>query len=247
MRIRAFVATAALFPMFLGACGSDSPSDTTTAATDVAADTAPASTAATSTETTAVAADTVPALPAPTEAASADAASATTAEVSTETTAAAASTDDAILTQMLMGMNNGKQPTAADIACMKKEFPSDKMAKFVQGASGGGTPSAEVLAPLLSAAFKCKPSGLVESLGTSLNDDGSLDGLKPEELTCLSSGVLDLLANEPALMEEFVTSGGSSTLSAASKADLTKKALPTVEKCIKDPEMRKKVIASMNK
>ena len=250
MRIKSFVAAIAVLPLLIGACGSDS-GDSTVAATETAASEttveAPAeSVAAETVPTETVAADTTAV------AESAPAATDTTASAATDTTASAAGSeaalgDTVILTEILKGMNGGKEPSAADVECLAKEFPPDKLAKFTAAATSGGSADVNAMAPLLTAVFKCKPTGLAESLALSLNDDGSLDGLSATESTCLADGILDLFSEEESLMQEFVKSGGTTSLSAAAKAELTKKATPAVNRCVKDEALRKKVIASMTK
>jgi phage-related tail protein len=258
MRFRALIAPVVVLPLLIAACGSSSSKDTTAAGgkDTVATSAAPAAADTTSAETTS--AETTSAETTSADTTSAEVAAADTTAAATDTVAggtpspsslaAALPSADEIMKQLLMTMNGGKEPTSADVACMGKEFPKDKLDAFMKAMSGASTaPGSAALTPLMTAMFKCKPAGLSESLASSLNSDGSLDAVPKAEMTCLAEGMIDLLVKEPRLLDQFVGQGGTANLTPQDKQMLTGKAKPSVVKCVKDPAQQAKILASMAK
>lgn len=228
----------------LSACGSSKKaSDTTVAAVETTAaatetTAAAAETSVAATETTAAAAETTVA-----------AAAETTVAGSTETTAAAAAgtadaTTAAMVTQMLKGMNGGKDPSAADISCVSGKTKSEDLAALINGSSSG-TPDTKTLLPLMKAIFTCKPEGLADSMSTSF--DTMPAGVSASNKTCLANSLLDILGSDDQLLElSLSSSGGIKDLPAADRKLVIDKLTPAVNKCI-DPSMRAAVIAELNK
>jgi len=226
----------------LSACGSSKKaSDTTVAAveTTAAAAAAAAETTVAATETTTAAVETTAA------------AAETTVAASTETTAAAAAaaggtdaTMAAMVTQMLKGMNGGKEPSASDISCVSGKTKSEDIAALINGSSSG-TPDTKTLLPLMKAIFSCKPAGLADSMSTSF--DTMPAGVSASNKTCLANALLDILGNDDQLLQLSLSStGGIKDLPAADRKLVIDKLTPAVNKCI-DSAMRPAVIAELNK
>ena len=211
-------------------------SKSSTKSTDsVAADTTAAATAdktAPAADTRAAAAETV---------AAETAAAADTVAVAADTASAGAATDalaGTFVTEMLKGMNGGKEPSADDVKCVTGKVTSDQLSSLVKSASGGGTPDGMI--PIMQAIFTCKPAGLADSLVTGAFKDVPAD-VDATKKSCIANKLLDFIASDETMLKAMVAGGKSVP------EGFKTKGIDIVKECVPAGASRDKLIAEVQK
>jgi hypothetical protein len=187
--------------LLLASCGTKKSADTTVAAeTSVAAaDTTPASvdTTAAAAETVA---ETVAAEPVATDAATTDAMTAETTAAASADPATAGALNDAIISQMVVGMTGEATADPADVKCISGKVPEKDIAAIMGSAGGGGSPDPTAMKSLIKAVFTCKPKGLAESFVKSTFTDIPGD-VTDKQKSCLTNGLFDLIGKDDSVID----------------------------------------------
>ena len=217
----------AITALLVTGCSSSKSSDTTAsteaATTDAATTEAAAGTEAASTDA------------ATTEAAATEAAAGDT----VASGSANGALGEALVTQMIAGMNGGGTPDPADVKCVTSKVSEEELAKLIS-ASSGGAPTPEMMTGIIKATFQCKPKGLADSLITSAFKDMPAD-VTSDQKTCMANKFLDTIVADDKIL--------AAVLAAQDKppAELLAKFDPVVKDCVPAGATRDKLLAELHK
>ncbi len=146
---------------------------------------------------------------------------------------------EALVTQMIAGMNGGATPDPADVKCVTSKVSGDDLAKVISSASGGAPPP-EAMTGLIKATFQCKPKGLADSLISSAFTDMPAD-VTPDQKTCMANKFLDTIVADDEILAAVLAAQDKPPTAILAKFD------PVVKDCVPAGATRDKLLAELRK